>query len=264
MPILYQKILRYILCFSGALLLIDGLWLILSARINFGSIVPACLGMLFLACGYYWQSIQQKIHKAPLLKKLWRLLWLLFFAWLFSFILFVAMLQYKAKVFNQQPKYAKAIIVLGSGIRNGQPSPALKNRLDKAAMLSRELPDIPIIVSGGLGLGRVQTEAEVMAHYLQQTQHIPMSQIHLENQSTSTELNLKNSEPILQQMGISTQQPIAIVTNDFHILRSYAIAKKQGYQHPIMIASPTPPSIRFNTWLREYFAFISGWILREY
>lgn len=86
----------------------------------------------------------------------------------------------------------------------------------------------------------------------------------LENRSTSTELNLKNSRPILEQQHISLQDPIVLTTSDFHILRSKAIAHKQGYQQPIILSAPTPLLSRYNTWLREYFAFISGWILREF
>ena len=31
-----------------------------------------------------------------------------------------------------------------------------------------------------------------------------------------------------------------------------------------MISAETPLNIRYNAWLREYFAFVSGWLLREY
>ena len=59
-------------------------------------------------------------------------------------------------------------------------------------------------------------------------------------------------------------QKIAIVTSDFHTIRAAAIAKHQGYQRPILLASPTPLSIRYNAWFREYFAFVSGWLFGEY
>ena len=32
----------------------------------------------------------------------------------------------------------------------------------------------------------------------------------------------------------------------------------------MMVSAPTPLLIRYNAWLREYFAFISGWLLDEY
>ncbi len=103
-----------------------------------------------------------------------------------------------------------------------------------------------------------------MSQYLQQHYRIPASQIILEEQSTSTELNLKNSQPLLNARNITIQQPIAIVTSDFHTLRATAIAKKQGYTNITMLGATTPLETRYNAWLREYFAYVSGWALNEY
>jgi uncharacterized SAM-binding protein YcdF (DUF218 family) len=86
----------------------------------------------------------------------------------------------------------------------------------------------------------------------------------LEDKSTSTDLNLLNSKTILKYKNIPLSAPIAIVTSDFHTLRAAAIAKKLGYQNVIMNSAETPLNTRYNAWLREYFAFISGWILQEY
>lgn len=69
---------------------------------------------------------------------------------------------------------------------------------------------------------------------------------------------------ILEQQGLNQHATLAIVTSDFHTLRAAAIARKQGYDHFQMISAPTPLSTRYNAWLREYFAYISGWVLKEY
>lgn len=103
-----------------------------------------------------------------------------------------------------------------------------------------------------------------MRQYLIDVHHIPAQRIYTEDQSTSTELNLINSKKILAKQHISLQQPIAIVTSDFHIPRSRTIAIRQGYQTPIMISAQTPLATRYNAWLREYFAYLSGWLLNEY
>ena len=103
-----------------------------------------------------------------------------------------------------------------------------------------------------------------MSRYLLQRHAVPLAQMALEDQSTSTELNLKNSKAVLAQQGVALTAPIAIVTSDFHTLRAAAIAKKQGYDQVMMVSASTPLLIRYNAWLREYFAFISGWLLDEY
>ena len=63
---------------------------------------------------------------------------------------------------------------------------------------------------------------------------------------------------------LQSSQPIIIVTSDFHTPRAAAIAKKQGYSNFTMLGSTTPISTRYNAWLREYFAYVSGWLLNEY
>ena len=103
-----------------------------------------------------------------------------------------------------------------------------------------------------------------MASYLYDTYDIPLERIAQESKSTSTAENLIYSQELLAAKEISINAPIAIVTSDFHIIRAASIARHQGYLQPIMLASPTPLSIRYNAWFREYFAFISGWLFSEY
>ena len=140
----------------------------------------------------------------------------------------------------------------------------MASRLDQAASYAKHHPNSIIVVSGGLSFQQKNSEAEAMRQYLIDVHHIPAQRIYTEDQSTSTELNLINSKKILAKQHISLQQPIAIVTSDFHIPRSRAIAIRQGYQTPIMISAQTPLATRYNAWLREYFAYWSGWLLNEY
>jgi uncharacterized SAM-binding protein YcdF (DUF218 family) len=56
---------------------------------------------------------------------------------------------------------------------------------------------------------------------------------------------------------------VAVVTSDFHTLRAQRIARKVGYTRTISVPAPTPLYIRYNAWLREYFATASSWLLRE-
>ena len=77
-------------------------------------------------------------------------------------------------------------------------------------------------------------------------------------------MSVPSGNRVLKYQNIPLSAPIAIVTSDFHTLRAAAIAKKLGYQNVIMSSAETPLNTRYNAWLREYFAFISGWILQEY
>lgn len=255
--------LRTLLFIFAALLFADGLLLILHKKWHLGTLLPVLIGFI---CGLYalfMAEIHQYLSDRMALKKLWIVCWSLFCVWLVSVLAFFAYLH--TQIQHADPTHKiEAIIVLGSGVIQGQPSPTLALRLDRAAQVSEKFPNALIIVSGGQDFGEVNTEADVMSAYLHKQHHISPDKIALEDQSTSTELNLKNSQPILKDHRLSLNSSIAVVTSDFHTLRSNAIAQNQGYTQLSMISAPTPLMTRYNAWLREYFAYLSGWLLNEY
>ena len=247
----------------GSLLALDGLWLLSLDKIHLGIILPVIIGIGLILYALCFKWIQRFIQASKLRLTLWHCAWAIFFLWITTLLIFFAYLQYTIQQ-NTTPQPAVAIIVLGSGIENGQPSPTLKQRLDVGAAYAKQYPEAILIMTGGLGFKEQITEAEVMSTYLQKQHQIDQSRILLEEQSTSTEENLLNVQSLLKAHQISLNQPIVIATSDFHILRAKAIAKHQGYQQILPISAPTPLYIRYNSWLREYFAFMSGWLLNEY
>ena len=257
-------ILRAVLVLIGLVLIIDCAVLMAVGKINFSTVVPLLLGAIVMVHGIYWHLICNYVKQSRWLKISWYSLWGLFIIWLISFVVFTQSLQQQIKLSAQPLPQVAAIIVLGSGTVAGKPTPTLAARLDTAAVLMNAQPHSLVITSGGIGFGRTRSEADIMATYLHDTYSIPFEQILQEGSSTSTEENVVNSKIILKAKGVGLNEPIAIVTSDFHIIRAAAIARRQGYMKPITLASPTPLSIRYNAWFREYFAFISGWILGEY
>ena len=258
-----EKIKRIFSLILGCLLFCDGLWLILQKKIHLGTVLPLLLGFLLLIYAIFYRSMQRFLAQKVQLKVLYQWAWGGFLLWLISVAVFFAYIHQHTQQQNTE-QTVQAIIILGSGIQNGQPSPTLAKRLDQGAELAQQQTKAILIVTGGIGYTEKQTEAEIMAKYLYQQYNIPLQRIYLEDKSTSTELNLLNSKSILKDQNIPLSAPIAIVTSDFHTLRAAAIAKKLGYQNVIMSSAETPLNTRYNAWLREYFAFISGWILQEY
>lgn len=254
---------RLLLLLLGSILFLDGLILILNGKIHIGIVIPLLIGLALLLYAIFFQSLHQQLQQKPILKKLWHVGCITFAVWLMSFLVFAWILQQQIK---QHPDVhrVEAIIVLGSGIKNGQPSAALAKRLDTAASFYQQYPNAIIVLSGGVDFGERDSEAKIMARYLENQYGISPFNMLLEDKSTSTQLNLKNSKVLLQQHSRELHQPIAIVTSDFHTVRAAAIAKKEGYSNIVMISAPTPLSIRYNAWLREYFAFILGKVLNEY
>lgn len=254
---------RLLLFISGLILFVDGLLLLLSGKIHLGIIIPFVVGLILCSYAIFYAWFKQQLQQKPRLRKLWYIAWSLFIVWLLSFMMFAAILKHNIQ-HQATASNVAAIIVLGSGTKHGQPSPALAKRLDSAAAVAMQQPKAVMVLSGGVDFGERISEAAIMAHYLHTRYGIPLSNMLLEDRSTSTQLNLQHSKTLLKQKQIDTSQPVMIVTSDFHTLRAAAIARKEGYAQPVMIAAPTPLSIRYNAWLREYFAFLSGWVLNEY
>ena len=258
------QLTRVILVVVGGIVIVDCAILMVFGKINFGSVMPFLLGVGFVAHGIFWNGIKKFIGHRRWFSHLWYAVWILFFIWLLSFAVFIYALQQQIKQSAKPIPEVAAIIVLGSGTVEGKPTPTLANRLDTAAPIIHSQKNALAITSGGIGFGKTHSEANIMARYLYDTHDIPLKRILQEGKSTSTAENLIYSQQLLAEKGISINSPIAIVTSDFHIIRAASIARHQGYSQPIMLASPTPLSIRYNAWFREYFAFISGWLFGEY
>lgn len=255
---------RIVLTVMGIVIIVDCVALMMVGKVNFGTVVPFAIGIIFVAHGLYWRRIRDFIGRRRLYKRVWGALWGAFAVWLVSFGVFIGSLQQQIERSRQPLPKIAAIIVLGSGTVDGKPTPTLAKRLDAAAPIIQAQPDAIVITSGGVGFGRSRSEADIMATYLHDTHGIPFEHISQEGQSTSTEENLSYSQAILTTQGVSITDPIAIVTSDFHTVRAAAIARHQGYKQPMTVTSTTPLSIRYNAWFREYFAFVSGWALGEY
>lgn len=258
-----SRLKRSISLISGLILLIDGLWLVAQDKLHFGIALPMVIGIALILYALFYTYLQCWQHASRLNQWLWNSLWSGFFLWILSVAMFFSYIQFSISS-NDSAQPAAAILVLGSGIENGQPSPTLKSRLDTAAEYAKQHPAALIIMTGGLGFQEKFTEAEVMANYLHAYYPALTNPVVLEDRSNSTEQNFRHAQAILKQQNISLNHPIAIVTSHFHVPRARMIARHQGYQQVFSLSARTPLYIRYNSWLREYFAFISGWLLNEY
>ncbi len=153
----------------------------------------------------------------------------------------------------------KAVVVLGAGLRGQQVSGLLARRLNAALEYYQENPDILLVVSGGQGPDEDIPEAEAMARYLME-RGVPQEHILKEDKSASTEENFAFSRALLEQAGIDAGQPVAYVTNRFHIYRAGIFARKAGFTQ----VTAVPASISFGTvmpsYLREVLAVCHEWV----
>lgn len=259
-----MALLRYLVVVVGLSLATYSAYLITLKKIHLGIVLPLIIGGAMVIYGIFYQQISHHLQNHPWLHTSFKIATGLFGLWLLSVLVFFMVIYQHTKKQPTHHQNLAAIIVLGSKAHNGIPSPALANRLDVAATLKEQNPNAYLITTGGVGFGETISEADAAKSYLIHRHHINSQHILSENQSTSTELNLSNSVAILNHRHLNKHSKIAIVTSDFHTLRTQKIAQKQGFDNTVVIAAPTPLQTRYHAWLREYFALISGFLLKEY
>jgi uncharacterized SAM-binding protein YcdF (DUF218 family) len=254
---------RAALAMAGVLLVLNALYLFTRGVIHVGSLAPALLGVFALGLAWRWPAVMHWRTTQRWHEWLWRGTWLGIVLWLLSLAVFFWTLTRVASEPVADNAPIQAILILGSGSPNCQPSTTMESRLDEGLRQAARFPQARVLVTGGVGLGVDCSEASLMADYLIE-RGIPAQRLLREDRSASTDENLAFSQPILAAHGIDAAAPMILVTSDFHLLRALRIARKAGYAGIHGAAAPTPRYIRYNAWLREYFATLSSWALREF
>jgi len=122
------------------------------------------------------------------------------------------------------PEGLDAIVVLGARVdESGAPSGSLYERITAAADYLRANPETVAVASGGQGDDEPMSEAACIRDYLVAA-GIDEGRILLEDQSTSTKENLRNSFALLE----GRAERVGIVTNDFHLFRALAAGRALG------------------------------------
>lgn len=172
----------------------------------------------------------------------------------FSFT-FVALLLY-SWVYRMLPRRRQYdyIIIHGAGLDGPRPTPLLAGRIDKALELwNKQHQHGKFVVSGGQGADEVVSEAQAMRDYLLE-KGVPADAILMEDKSTTTWENLKNSLAVIRAdraMSCGTDAAsssaaasggvangatdatsddftTAVVTSDFHVFRCAEYAHNLG------------------------------------
>jgi uncharacterized SAM-binding protein YcdF (DUF218 family) len=154
-----------------------------------------------------------------------------------------------------QMKTSQVMIVLGCGIKDGQPSEMLTYRLNKALAVYEN--DMKIIVSGGKGKNEEYSEAKIMADYLI-SKSVPVTNIVMEEEATNTYENLLYSRELMNKYGFQNKD-ILIVTSDFHISRAMFLAERLGLE-AIGVKADTPIMNVPQAHMREYIAITKSFL----
>lgn len=177
---------------------------------------------------------------------------------LISFILIEGLIIINGNIINIDDVDFDYMIVLGARLYGDVPSPALHERLKAAEEYLQSHIDLKVIVSGGQGPDEYIPEAEAMESYLANN-GIDKNRIIIEDKSTSTFENIRNSLNIIREIDDLESPRVLLVTNKFHVFRSKMLANRLGAK-AYGLPAEVPPSIVVPQYIREYFAVIKSFI----
>lgn len=251
----------WLVALSGILLL-DSFALMALGKFNLGTVLPGVLGLGGMIALWQRRVIVGLKQRSSIFRVVWRTGIIGLILWLVSLVAFVLWTLQLSATEVRAVEDARYVIVLGAGLQGTEPSPTLRARLDTALRLAEVNPRAGVVVSGGQGMNEVVSEAAAMAAYLER-HGMPASRILREDKSTSTWENLSFSARLLREREWRPETPVCIVTSDFHVVRARSIAMRAGFANICMLPAPTPFWILPNSWLREYFAALSSWVMGE-
>ena len=187
-------------------------------------------GLVLIArfCFWAWADRTGRLPSSPLLLPL-RILFLAAVA-----LFLIAEVWILLPGLGEAPAGLDYIVVLGARVDGRVPSGSLRNRIQVASEYLKDNPDAIAVLSGGQGEGEEITEAQCMYEGLT-SRGIDPARLIIEDKSTDTVENLRFSRALIPE-GSS----VGLVTNNFHIFRSLAIAKKQEWD-----VSPVPVATSF-------------------
>lgn len=142
-----------------------------------------------------------------------------------------------------QAQYTKAesghnVIVLGAQIYDENSlSLTMRQRVSAAKKYLDENKDSICIVTGGQGSNEPCTEALAQRNWFV-SNGIDGSKIVMEDESTSTRENLRNSLKLAEEQGLSNE--FVISTQGFHMFRALQIAKEEGVNASPLVAETEP------------------------
>ncbi|WP_034091805.1 YdcF family protein [Streptacidiphilus albus] len=172
-------------------------------------------------------------------------------------LLFVLFLGHAVLSGRLQPRRsADYVVVLGAGLVDGEVSPLLAGRLERALTVYRALlargSRPTLITSGGRGPDEERSESEAMAAYLS-ARGVPADRIRREDRSRNTEENLANSGDIMRRA--DPDYHCTVITSDFHAFRTGLLMRRLGVRGRAAGAW-TAPSYWLAAALREFVAVL--------
>lgn len=214
---------------------------LVKSKVNIGNIFGIILGSIICFIGIFYDIFVQLLNN----KSFVLLMILVGIFILAHYITFMIIVLFARKTATTQ----NTIIVLGCRVKGDKPSKALLHRCEAAYKYLLGNEKAIAVLSGGQGSDELIAESECMKSILTD-KGIGDGRLYIENKSTSTYENLVYSMKIIDENNLS--KDVAIVTSEYHILRSLMIAKELKINAKA-IPSKTANTLRIPYFSREVF-----------
>ena len=232
---------------AGALV-VNGYYVMKREGISVAHSLPLVLGLASLAVfayGFYHYS------GVTVRKFSWLDLFMFWYVAVMGYVGFnLAAYSVQALIHGRWPsaRTYDAVVVLGAGLNGELVTPLLASRLDRGIGIARQSGARRLVCSGGQGPDEVISEAEAMARYVRGKLEGEAIEVVKEDQSTTTEENLRLSSALLGDAA-----RVAVATSNYHALRAGSLARKLGLAWNVF-GAPTAPYYVPTAFLREFAA----------
>ena len=143
------------------------------------------------------------------------------------------------------------LVVLGARVdEDGNPSYSLLSRLEASLDYLDAHPEAKAVLSGGRGADEPTTEAACMYDWLV-THGLSQNRLIVEDESTNTYENLRNSFALISAGPSSNACNIAVVSSSYHLYRAKLIARSLGVDASGIASYPGSPVVALNYFIRE-------------
>lgn len=146
-------------------------------------------------------------------------------------------------------------LALGCALNDGQATPELIRRCQKALDWMEDHPHDYLIVSGGDPGGQGVAEAAVMAAWLR-NHGANAKRILVEDRANDTRENLLYAKALAESHGLEADT-VLIITSEYHQTRARYFAEQTG-QQAMSLSCATTPMLRLFASVREVYAFVKA------
>jgi uncharacterized SAM-binding protein YcdF (DUF218 family) len=204
----------------GAVLILDALIVLFTSSMHTGIVVTFVIGVLYVFYGLSRHRTRPGAQQGP--PRWLRILVPCLTALMILAFVYLAVLGRMDTASQEED----AVVVLGTAVKDGEVTPALRARLDVTVDYANANPGAVIVVAGGLPPGEAVTEALAMERYLVD-RGVAEHRIVQEGRSTSTFENFGYAKDLLDAR-LGRKYTTAFVTSDYHVFRAAGIAEAAG------------------------------------